>query len=105
MAENTIEAIQLVKRLINEVEQCQIKIVEAFLFGSFAKGNFNEWSDIDVALISDDFIGNRFIDLKNIASATIKTSIDIQPHTFRRSDFNVSNPLVEEILRSGIKVV
>ncbi|MBX3042815.1 MAG: nucleotidyltransferase domain-containing protein [Candidatus Kapabacteria bacterium] len=105
MAESTNKAIDLVKKLVEQIEQSQIKIVEAFLFGSYAKGTYNEWSDIDVALISDDFVGNRFLDLKKIAGATLKTSIDIQPHTFRKNDFNSDNPIVEEILRSGIKIV
>jgi len=105
MAESTNKAIELVKKLVEQVEQSHIKIIEAFLFGSYAKGTFNEWSDIDVALISDDFVGNRFLDLKSIAKATIRTSIDIQPHTFRSDDFNVNNPFVEEIMSSGIKIV
>ena len=105
MAESTNKAIELVKKLVEQIEKSQIRIVEAFLFGSYAKGTYNEWSDIDVALISDDFVGNRFLDLKSIAKATIRTSIDIHPHTFRRDDFNANNPFVEEILRSGIKIV
>jgi uncharacterized protein len=30
------------------------------LFGSYVKGSADEWSDIDLALVTDDFIGDSF---------------------------------------------
>ncbi len=32
------------------------------LFGSYARGDFNLWSDVDVIIISDAFKGIRFLD-------------------------------------------
>ncbi len=32
------------------------------LFGSYARGDFNLWSDIDIIIISDYFKNIRFID-------------------------------------------
>jgi predicted nucleotidyltransferase len=46
-----VEIINLVKRYIKEIESRQkIRIRSAFLFGSFAKGNCDEWSDIDSSI-------------------------------------------------------
>jgi len=105
MAEVANQTIELVRKLIAQARKSQINITQAFLFGSYANGTNNQWSDIDVALVSDDFVGNRFLDLESIAEATVSTSIDIQPHLFRPEEFTEQNPLVKEILHSGIKVV
>jgi uncharacterized protein len=105
MAEVTNKAIDLVKQLIVQARKSHINITKAFLFGSYANGTSHIWSDIDVALVSDDFVGNRFLDLESIAEATVSTSIDIQPHLFRPEEFTEQNPLVKEILQSGIRIV
>jgi len=36
-----------------------IPIKEAILLGSYARGNYQEWSDIDIALVSDIIAHNR----------------------------------------------
>ena len=37
-------------------------IIAVILFGSYAKGNFNEKSDIDICIITDKFISNADFD-------------------------------------------
>jgi uncharacterized protein len=83
----------------------KIRINSAFLFGSFAKGNYNEWSDIDVALVSDDFIGNRFLDKDRIRRITLDIDFRLSPMPFNTADFEVTNLFVKEILSSGIKII
>ncbi len=70
------------------------------LFGSFAKGNFNEDSDIDIADILEDF--NNLIDIQ-VELMRLRRKIDsrIEPHPFRENDFILSNPLVNEIVKYG----
>ena len=36
--------------------------VTLILFGSYARGDFNLWSDVDIIIISDYFKNIRFID-------------------------------------------
>ncbi len=36
--------------------------VSVILFGSYARGDFNLWSDIDLLIISEAFSGVRFLD-------------------------------------------
>ena len=38
----------------------------AYLFGSYARGDWNEWSDIDIAIVSPVFEGNRFLDRQKL---------------------------------------
>ncbi len=77
---------------------------DCYLFGSYAKGNYREYSDIDIAIISDNFTGNRFWDREKLAKYAVKTSYDIEVHPFKTQDFTEDNPLVKEILETGVKV-
>lgn len=61
---------RLRERRIEEAREWVSKLpfrVTAILIGSYARGDFNIWSDIDILLISEEFIGRpterlRFID-------------------------------------------
>lgn len=73
------------------------------LFGSFAKGNFNEDSDIDIAVILKDF--NNIIDMQ-LELMRLRRKIDsrIEPHPFREKDFNLTDPIVYEIITYGQEI-
>lgn len=105
MVEVSAKVIDIINSFIEEAAKNNVKISNAVLFGSHAKGTNTEWSDIDIAIISEDFSGNRFLDSEKIADAIIKTSIDIESHTYRPEDFNTSNPFVKEILSYGIRIL
>ena len=74
------------------------------LFGSYAKGNSNEWSDIDVALVSNAFEGHWIKDRNRIRAITLSISCDIQVLPYRPEDFNPEDPFVKEIIETGIRV-
>lgn len=73
------------------------------LFGSYAKGNFHEDSDIDIAVIFDDY--SNLIDMQ-LELMRLRRKIDsrIEPHPFRKSEFVSSNPLVYEIIKHGQEI-
>ncbi len=50
---------QSVKRFLDAVRRVR-RVEAAYLYGSQAFGGANEWSDIDVAVISPDFQGDLF---------------------------------------------
>ncbi len=75
-----------------------------YLFGSYAKGNPGEYSDIDLAIVSDKFEGSRFFDKQKLNNFILKTSIDLEIHPFKTDDFTEDNPFVKEILETGIKI-
>jgi predicted nucleotidyltransferase len=104
--------VSLPKKIKNTIDsyiaaltQNNIPIKEAILFGSYAKGNPGEWSDIDIALVSDIFEGNRIVDKDKIRRITLSISSDIEVIPFSIDDFNPQNPLAKEILATGIKLV
>ncbi|MEM1930111.1 MAG: nucleotidyltransferase domain-containing protein [Thermofilaceae archaeon] len=40
----------------------RIRVREAYLFGSYAKGTWLKTSDVDLVIVSEDFRGMRFLD-------------------------------------------
>ncbi len=82
-----------------------IPINQAILFGSYAKGNYDEWSDIDIALVSDIFEGSRIKDRGKIRPITLKISCDIEVLPYRTQDFTLDDPFVKEIMETGIRII
>lgn len=80
-------------------------LLQAYIFGSYAKGRQTEWSDIDLALVSDRFEGNFFYDRCKLSPYVIKINTDIETHPFRPEDFTKENPFVEEIIETGIQII
>jgi predicted nucleotidyltransferase len=78
-------------------------ILQAFLFGSFAKGTNNDDSDIDIAIVINNV--SDIIDAQiEMMKLRRKVDLRIEPHPFIVSDFNRNDPLVDEILKHGIKI-
>ena len=94
-----------VKSYIAQLENIGIHVQQAILFGSYASGKYDEWSDIDLAIVSNDFAGNRFEDRNKIRKITLQVNSDISPMPFRPEDFNDSDFFVKEILETGIRIV
>lgn len=78
-------------------------IEQVFLFGSYAKGNATENSDIDLALIFKNLDNNNRFDIQ-VQLMLIASQIDtrIEPHPISRKDFSSWKPLVIEIKKTGI---
>ncbi|TVL99061.1 MAG: nucleotidyltransferase domain-containing protein [Candidatus Brocadia sp. WS118] len=100
----TDSIIEIVKRYVEVLEKNGIKIQEAIIFGSFVKGTAKEWSDIDIALVSSDFTGDRFNDRRKIVPLRRKIDSRIEPLPFRPGDFYDGGMLVEEIKRTGVRL-
>lgn len=105
MAQVTNSITEILKKYVFELEKKQIRINSAFLFGSYVKGNYTEWSDIDIALVSDDFEGISFFDRKKIARVTLDTDSRISPFPYNTKDFTEEDFFVKEILKTGVKIV
>ena len=93
---------QTIKSYIEQLENIGVHVQQAILFGSYATGKYDEWSDIDLAIVSDDFAGNRFNDRNKIRKVTLQVNSDISPIPFRPEDFNDSNYFV---LETGIRIM
>jgi predicted nucleotidyltransferase len=76
-----------------------------YLFGSYANGTAKEYSDVDLAVVSDKFEGSRFFDKQKLNKYILKTSIDLEIHPYKTEDFTEDDPFVKEIIQTGLKIV
>ena len=97
------KASKIAQKYIAFIRKRDPNVKKAYLFGSYAKGTIREDSDIDLAIIFKDF--NDSFDMQ-VQLMKLRRNFDtrIEPHPFRESDFQVSNPLVNEILKTGLEI-
>lgn len=96
------EAYKIATEYIHSISH-KYNIKQALLFGSFAKGNYHEDSDIDIAIVIknvSDIIDTQ-IELMKLRR---KIDLRIEPHPFKEEDFNISNPVVNEIIKHGVNI-
>lgn len=105
MACEKASVIQDIKKYIVVLRESGISVDKALLFGSWAKGTAREESDVDVALISTFFTGDRFMDRRKIVPLRRKINNNIEPIPFSPEDFAAGGTLVEEIRRYGEEIV
>lgn len=95
----------IIENYISVLRENNISIKNAYLFGSYAKGTDTEWSDIDIALVSDSFEGVRYKDKDKIRKITLSISSSLEILPFTPDDFSIENPLAKEIIETGIRLV
>ena len=96
------EAIITAQNYVDNISE-KYELSQAFVFGSYAKGNYHSDSDIDVAVVLKN-VHNLFdaqIDLLHLRK---DEDLQIEPHPFRDTDFNTDNPFVNEILQAGFEL-
>jgi len=95
----------IVNRYIRVLRAHRVHPASVYLFGSYVSGTPSGDSDIDVAVVSDDFSGNVLEDGLRLMRCRREVDLRIEPHPFRPEDFTPDNPWVAEILRTGIRIV
>lgn len=104
MAQIPDKVSSIIRLFLEELEKNHINIERAILFGSYAQGTYTPWSDIDLALVSPDFEGNRFKDRDKIRRIKLKISSDLELIPYPPNDFTDADPFVKQILATGINV-
>ena len=94
-----------VKKYIDVLKKHGIPIQKALLFGSWSRGTAGEESDVDIALISTVFTGDRFYDRRKIVPLRRKINNKIEPMPFNPQTFDMGGNLVDEIIRHGEEIV
>jgi predicted nucleotidyltransferase len=95
----------ILDRYLSLLKKNNIQVENAYLFGSYAKGYNNEWSDIDLAIVSGSFEGIRMKDKDKIRRLTLSVSSSLEILPFNPRDFSMENPLAKEIMETGIRLV
>ena len=97
--------IEIVRNYARDIEAHGVFLRMVILYGSFAKGTQNEWSDIDVALVADNFTGLPE-DYDFFPYTGIKKPYSlIEAKTYPTEYFLKSDPFIEEIKKDGIVII
>ena len=95
-----------IRRLVRRVVS-RLKPDKVFLFGSFARGDYNEASDVDL-LVVGDFQG-RFFDRIGKVLELNDTSLSVEPLVYTREEFEKmlrnKNPFLSHVLKEAVALV
>ncbi len=79
---------------------------QVILFGSYAKNNQREGSDIDVVLVADEFEGLNILDRKFYKTIKIKPEYMLfQIQTYQTDYFEKGDAFIDEIKKAGIRIL
>jgi len=95
-----------VEDYLHHLQAQGLSIQSAYIFGSQVGGERHAWSDIDVCVISPNF--NRRNDgISYLWRALRKQDVQagIEPIGFHPDEFTDDIPVVNEILRRGIRII
>src|SRR4051812_24777326 len=97
--------INKVTHFAEELRSAGLNLRRIILYGSYASNKQNEWSDIDVALVADEFTGFGYEDRKFFSKINIKKEyLEIETKTFSPEYFESGDPFIDEIKRTGIEI-
>ena len=95
----------LIAKKINRYFDDKKNVSTVYLFGSFAK-NFNRKdSDIDIAVISSAFKGDRYSDRRFIIPFRRGIDSRIDPIPFTPEDYAEGGILIDEIKSTGQEIL
>ncbi len=96
------EAIARARRYVEEAAS-RLGPLTAILVGSYARGDFNRWSDVDVLIVSPRLPENplRRLDLLQDPRHPEIEPIPITPREYRRQ-LSLGTPLIREAMEKGV---
>jgi uncharacterized protein len=97
------KASKIARSYVNFLMKKDSNIKKAYIFGSYVKGTVKEDSDIDLAIIFKN-LDDSFDMQVQLMKLRRKFDTRIEPHAFRESDFHISNPLANEIIKTGLEI-
>lgn len=100
------EIVNIVKKYIENLQKGGININFAYLYGSCARNENKQSSDIDVLLVSDDFDTDNDVILSTPWSPKYRNDFRIEPLAIGRKRFEADDysPIIEAAKKEGIKI-
>lgn len=105
MASSKASIINLIKEYITRLKEHNISVEKVLLFGSIMKGTSREDSDIDIAVISSSFKGDRYSDRRLIVPLRRGIDSRIEPIPFTPDDYAKGGILIDEIKSTGQEIL
>lgn len=106
MKELPLNVYFLIIDLVDSLSVMKRKKIEVYLFGSYSKLVYREKSDVDIAVLGPEDMGNKTL-LKISNKLEDKYGKHVEVHDFVKEDFyrNKKDPLVNDILTNGIRLI
>lgn len=101
MAEIDDAVLKNVTAFLERLNAEGIQVAAAYLFGSQLTGKADEWSDIDVAVVSPQISEDRFEERVKLTQIAFSVDERIEPLPFNSETFTSEDPLVRQILHTG----
>ena len=81
-------------------------VSKAYMFGSYAKGNASDHSDVDICFFLDSFNGKRRIDIiRELLKLTVGyDDVGFEPVALPSSELDNGNPFAMEVVNNGIEI-
>lgn len=100
------DALNIVRQYIANLNEGGVKIYKAFLFGSYARNQATENSDIDVMLISEAFDTDDDLILSKPWSPKFRKDYRIEPIAVGKNRFlsDDSSPIIEVVRKEGLEI-
>jgi len=93
------EEITAIAKKYADLVKEEMNVEALYLFGSFVNGNHDQDSDIDIAIVTDDFSGDIIEDTLKLMRIRKKVDTRIEPHPLRKD-----NPFVKEVIATGRRI-
>jgi predicted nucleotidyltransferase len=95
--------IECVKRIFNNIDL-------AILFGSYARGDFNEWSDIDIlVVVGDELPRNPVERIDIVIPCIVAVEASIEPLIISREEYEnlkrKRNPAIIDAINNGVPII
>lgn len=102
----TTTARQSVTKFIAELHHQHIPVEQTYLFGSAARNEQHEWSDIDLAIIGPSFAKDYFEELLQLHRIAQTIDPALSPVPLRPADLlDRFSPIADAIRRDGQEVI
>lgn len=93
------------RKYLNILKKSNIGLKELYIFGSTSRGIINPDSDIDIAVVVDNYKGDIVDTFSQLLKLRRSIDVRIEPHPFESKDFNDSNPFASEIIKTGKRLL
>ncbi len=97
--------IEKVREYLDSIKADKVLVKQVFIFGSYARGTNNQWSDVDLCVVSPAF--------KDAWEATqylwrkipMKSIFSLEPIGFSPKDFAEDSSLISQIKKTGVRII
>jgi len=94
--------LKIIERFREALERRGVRVCKMILFGSYARGDWHEWSDIDLVVVSPDFEGMGYWDrIEVLTEAIYRVRQPIEAVAMDPDQWDRGDSMLAQIAREG----